>query len=80
VAYAGTTHTIVATLAAKPFRRRCERVAFEAHDSDTHVRAHRELVHLRGRPPMLGALSAIEPANDSRYARLLECVTASSSG
>jgi len=36
----------------------------------------RPIIHRPGREPVLGALSAIEPAADSRYAGLLECVSA----
>jgi hypothetical protein len=63
-----------ATLGGEPFRRPC--IGIEAHnDADTHLRAWREVVRLRGRPPMLGALTPVEAAADSRYAGLL-CVTA----
>jgi hypothetical protein len=75
VAYAGTATTFMTTLAREPTTKRCEVVAIEAHNADTHVRAWREIIRQPGRAPMLGALSAIEPAADSRYARLLACET-----
>jgi len=75
-AFAATAHTIVTTLYRDPRRLQCDVVAIEAHDFETHLRAHREIIRSRGRVPVLGALSAIESAHDSRYARLLTCVTA----
>ena len=48
------------TLARKPSTDRRECVAIEAHDADTHVRAHREIIHRPGRDAVLGALSPIE--------------------
>ena len=57
-------------LGGEPFRREC--VAIEAHDdADMHLRAWREIIRLRGRPPALGALSVPEGCADSRYAGLL---------
>jgi len=77
VAYAATAHTFVTTLAREPQRRRLEVIAIEAHDFETHLRAHREIIRSPGRAPVLGALSPIESAHDSRYAGLLlACVTA----
>src|SRR5262249_17723292 len=76
VAYAATAHIFITTLARDPRRLQCDVVAIEAHDFETHLRAHREIIRSPGRVPVLGALSAIESAHDSRYARLLACVTA----
>jgi hypothetical protein len=76
VAYAGTAHVFITTLAREPTRRRCECIAIEAHDAGTHVRAYREIIRLPGRGPTLSALSAPEPATDSRYAALLPCASA----
>ena len=77
VGFAGTAITFTTTLAREPVRRRCECVAVEAHDSEGgHLRSWREIICPPGRAPLLGALNPIEPANDSRYAGLLECVIA----
>src|SRR5262245_12829618 len=76
VAYAATAHIFITTLARDPRRLQCDVVAIEAHDFETHLRAHREIIRSPGRVPVLGALSPIESAHDSRYARLLACVTA----
>jgi hypothetical protein len=76
VAYAGTAVTFTTTLAREPLQRRCECVAVEAHDSDQHLRAWREIIRPPGRAPLLGALSAVEDATTSRYATLLACLPA----
>jgi hypothetical protein len=71
VAYTGTAVTFVTTLAREPTTKRCEVVAIETHGGEEHIRAHREIIRRPGREPVLGALSAIEPATGSRYANLL---------
>jgi hypothetical protein len=75
-AYAGTAITFITTLAREPTTKPCECIVVEVHDGTAHLRAHREIIRRPGRGPLLGALSAIEPASDSRYARLLECASA----
>src|SRR5262249_54889361 len=76
VAYAATAITVVTSLAREPLRRRCECVPSGGHDGEGgHWRAGREIIRPPGRVPVLGALSAIEPAHDSRYAGLLTRVT-----
>jgi len=70
-AYAADAITFLTTLARQPTTKRCEVVAIEAHDADTHLRAWREIIRLPGRAPTLGALSAVGSAEDSRYAALL---------
>jgi len=69
--YAAAAITFRTTLASQPQRSQRGVIAIEAHDVDTHLRAHREIFCLPGREPMLGALSAVEDAADSRYANLL---------
>ena len=53
----------------KPERVRREVIAFEAHDGEMHLRAHREI--LSGHPSRLAALSSIEHAGDCRFGGLL---------
>src|SRR5262249_25438457 len=68
VAYPGR-----ATVLNRQFR--C--AVIEAHSDTQHMRARREIIFSPARTPMLGALSAIESAHSSLYAKLLlECVTA----
>jgi hypothetical protein len=47
-------------------------VKIETHSHNKHWRAEREIIELQPRRPAVGALSALQPAADSIYARLLD--------
>jgi hypothetical protein len=69
VAYAAKAHMTVNVLLVEPQTRTADVVAIEAHGVGEHLVAYRSIES--GSPPLLGALSAIEPATGSRYANLL---------
>jgi hypothetical protein len=59
-------------LAAPPERQRREVVGIEAHNREgVHVGTHRQVIRVRGHPPVLGALSPLERLHRSRYLDLL---------
>ncbi len=46
-------------------------VIIEAHSRDEHWLGEREIIELKRRQPSLAALSALQPAHDSVFARVL---------
>jgi hypothetical protein len=55
----------------KPIEQRREIIAFESHNADIGIGAHRPILRPPGRPPVLGRLSPLERLTNSRYATLL---------
>src|SRR4029450_5189897 len=55
LAYGGTAITFLPSLAREPTSKPCQCIAIEAHDADTHLRAHREIIRQPGREPVRGA-------------------------
>jgi hypothetical protein len=46
-------------------------IVIEAHRTDEHLRAEREIIELTPRQATLGAMSVPEPADDSLYSAIL---------